>query len=120
MGATDAREIRAETKFWPDASSTTEEPTPATPPDENPVQAVTGRSTTPGKLSFREQQRVDTLFREIEELETEQQQLNEAMSDPDFFKADGDEIAVATTRLKEINELLPERLSEWEELEARR
>jgi len=97
-----------------------EEPTPATPPDENPVQAVTDRSTTPGKLSFREQQRVDTLFREIEELETEQQQLNETMSDPDFFKADGDEIAVATTRLKEINELLPERLSEWEELEARR
>ena len=60
------------------------------------------------------------MFLEIEELETEQQELNRTMSDPEFFKGDGDEIAGASTRLKEISDLLPERLAEWEELESRR
>ena len=74
----------------------------------------------PKKLSFREQQRADELFLEIEKLETEQQQLSQAMSDPEFFKGDGQEIATATTRLADINQRLPERVAEWEELESRR
>ena len=89
------------------------EPIPETRP-------VTTDSKKPRKLSFREQQRADELFLEIEELETEQQELNRTMSDPEFFKGDGDEIAGASTRLKEISDLLPERLAEWEELESRR
>ena len=60
------------------------------------------------------------LFTEIEALESEQQELNQVMSDPEFFKGDGDEIAQAASRLKEINEELPERLAEWEELETHR
>jgi len=47
-------------------------------------------------------------------------QLNQAMADPGFFKGDGEQIAAAASRLKEINELLPGRLSEWEQLESRR
>ena len=74
----------------------------------------------PKKLSFHEQQRADELFLEIEKLETEQQQLSQAMSDPDFFKGDSQEIATATTRLADINQRLPERVAEWEELESRR
>jgi hypothetical protein len=42
------------------------------------------------------------------------------MSDPEFFKGDGQEIATATARLADINQQLPERISEWEELESRR
>ena len=81
---------------------------------------ATTDSKKPRKLSFREQQRADELFLEIEELETEQQELNRTVSDPEFFKGDGDEIAGVSSRLKEISELLPERLAEWEELESRR
>ena len=84
------------------------------------VESVPDQPQGPRKLSFREQQRADELFLEIEELETEQQQLNQTMSDPEFFKGDGEEITEATTRLKEINEQLPGKLSEWEELESRR
>ena len=85
-----------------------------------PVESVPDQPREPGKLSFRERQRADELFLEIEALETEQLQLNQAMADPGFFKGDGEQIAAAASRLKEINELLPERLSEWEQLESRR
>ncbi|MEC9008426.1 MAG: ATP-binding cassette domain-containing protein, partial [Planctomycetota bacterium] len=91
-----------------------------------PEQADTPLASSPDKpekskkLSFREQQRADELFLEIEQLEDEQQQLNQTMSDPEFFKGDGQEIATATARLTDINQRLPERISEWEELESRR
>ncbi len=91
-------------------------------PAEVPVETkpVAADSKRPRTLSFGEQQRADELFLKIEELETEQQELNRTMSDPEFFKGDGEEIARASGRLKEIVEQLPERLAEWEELESRR
>ncbi|MEE3364211.1 MAG: ATP-binding cassette domain-containing protein [Planctomycetota bacterium] len=92
------------------------------PPEQadTPLAASPDKPEKSKKLSFREQQRADELFLEIEQLEDEQQQLNQTMSDPEFFKGDGQEIATATARLTEINQRLPERISEWEELESRR
>ena len=87
---------------------------------DTPVASTPEKPETARRLSFREQQRADELFLEIGELEDEQQQLNQTMSDPEFFKGDGQEIATATARLADINQQLPERISEWEELESRR
>jgi len=93
------------------------EPDPTSRPDP---QVASGSARKPRKLSFREQQRADELFTEIEALESEQQELNQVMSDPEFFKGGGGEIAQAASRLKEISEELPERIAEWEELETHR
>jgi len=72
------------------------------------------------KLTFKEKARADELFVEIEALESEQQQLNDTLSNPEFFKEAGDEITRVTVRLTTISVLLPEKLTEWEELESRR
>ena len=98
----------------------TKSPSEPVPTLRGDPQVASGSTQKPRKLSFREQQRADVLFTEIEALESEQQELNQVMSDPEFFKGDGDEIAQAASRLKEINEELPERLAEWEELETHR
>jgi ATP-binding cassette subfamily F protein uup len=97
-----------------------ESPAEADPTPRPGSQVHSESAQKPRKLSFREQQRADELFAEIESLENEQQEINEVMSDPEFFKGDGDEISQAASRLKEITEQLPERLAEWEELESHR
>ncbi|MBO13263.1 MAG: ABC transporter ATP-binding protein [Planctomycetaceae bacterium] len=112
-GYDDYTRQRKQAEAVEDTSQTTE----AT---DTPVASTPEKPETARRLSFREQQRADELFLEIGELEDEQQQLNQTMSDPEFFKGDGQEIATATARLADINQQLPERISEWEELESRR
>jgi ATP-binding cassette subfamily F protein uup len=90
-----------------------------TPP---PTANGSGTGLTPKikKLTFKEKTQADELFVEIEALEAEQQQLNDTLSNPEFFKGAGDEIARVTVRLTTLSVLLPEKLTEWEDLESRR
>ena len=73
----------------------------------------------PTKLSFKEGQEADALLEEIADLEAEQERLHHGMADPGFFSQEGEAIANATRRLKDIETLLPLRYARWEELEAR-
>jgi hypothetical protein len=41
------------------------------------------------------------------------------MSDPEFFKQDGEAIAAATAELENIDARLKERMAQWEDLESR-
>ena len=52
----------------------------------------------------------------IETLETEQQQLYDAVADPDFYKK-GQDIAAATTRLEELRKQLENAYARWQMLE---
>ena len=84
---------------------------------EKPEKIVTKpTSERPRKLSFKEKKELQALPQLIETLETEQQQLHEAMADPDFYKQ-GADVAAAAARLEELKEQLENAYARWETLE---
>ncbi|MBN2376851.1 MAG: ATP-binding cassette domain-containing protein [Sedimentisphaerales bacterium] len=88
------------------------------PPVKVPAKkAVTKRKSERGrKLSFKETKELEAIPKMIETLETEQQQLHEAMAEPDFYKK-GSEIAAVTARLSELREQLENAYARWQKLE---
>ena len=75
------------------------------------------RSDRRKKLSFKERRELEALPLRIETLETEIQQLHEAMSDPGYYKRDGTVIAQENARLAELEAELAMAYSRWETLE---
>lgn len=53
---------------------------------------------------------------QIEQAEAEQLQLQQEMSDPDFFKKNGNVISKATDRLSQIENTLSTAYKRWQEL----
>jgi len=70
----------------------------------------------PRKLSFKEKKELAEIPKLIETLETEQQQLHDAMASPDFYKKCED-IAAVTARLKELGKQLENAYARWQILE---
>jgi len=77
-----------------------------------------GRVDRPRTLSFKEKRELEGLPAEIEALEREQGELYTAMADPGFYQKAGKEVVLTTDRLAELERLIDERLSRWEELET--
>ena len=71
----------------------------------------------PRKLTFKEQRELEALPQRIEVLETEQQQLYQAMGDPMFFQKGKDEIANVKARVSSLERELAEAYQRWETLE---
>ncbi|MHC4836319.1 MAG: ATP-binding cassette domain-containing protein [Planctomycetota bacterium] len=71
----------------------------------------------PRKLSYKENKELEALPGLIETLEAEQQQLHDAMADPDFYKQ-GTDIAATAERLEELKNRLKTAYARWEELES--
>ncbi len=69
-------------------------------------------------MSFKEQRELESLPARIDALETEIQQLHEAMADPAFYKRDGAAIAQTNTRLAELESELAGVYERWETLEG--
>jgi ATP-binding cassette subfamily F protein uup len=101
------------------ATSTTAPSAPKTPLPET-AEKNPQRRQRPRKLTNKEKQELETLPRRIEELETEQQELYDAMSDPGFYKQDGPSSpsARAAERLQTIKNELSRAYHRWEELES--
>ena len=70
------------------------------------------------KLSYKEQKELDALPAKIEELEAEKDELHTLMTQPDFFKRPGPEIAEATARVAAVEEELLAAYDRWEALES--
>ncbi len=94
-------------------------PAPTSPPVDE------GRSPAPRKLTYKEQRQLEAqkqelaeLPRRIESLEAEQHQLTARMAAPAFYQQDSAAIALAASRLKELEEELKRLYARWEELEA--
>jgi ATP-binding cassette subfamily F protein uup len=71
------------------------------------------------KLSYKEQRELESLPREIEQLEAEQRQLTERMSAPDYHRQAPDDMRRDGERAVEIETLLAERMERWIALEER-
>jgi len=72
------------------------------------------------RLSYKEQRELEGLPARIEALETEQEQLREAMGDPAFYQQEPAAIADANARLQRLAQDLEQVYERWETLEARR
>jgi ATP-binding cassette subfamily F protein uup len=75
--------------------------------------------TVQHKLSYREQQRYAALPGLIQQLEADLAQLNQRVSDPDFYQGDPAQIEKTLNQLSELQSRLDETLSEWLELAER-
>jgi ATP-binding cassette subfamily F protein uup len=73
-------------------------------------------SHRPRKLSFKEKKELEAIPKLIETLEAEQQQLHDAMANPDFYKK-GQEIAAVAARLEELRKQLKNAYARWQTLE---
>jgi ATP-binding cassette subfamily F protein uup len=71
------------------------------------------------KLSYKENQELETLTARIDELEKTIATIHAEMAKPEFYQQAGDAIAAAQGRLKGAEEELERGLARWEELAAR-
>ena len=68
-------------------------------------------------LSYKDQRALEQLPAEMEALEKEQAEINEQLADGSMFVSDADKAMKLSNRLTEIDELLLEKLEQWETLE---
>ena len=72
----------------------------------------------PRKLSYKEQRELEALPEKIENLESEQSELQELTSQGDFYQQDQQTIAITMERLKTVNEELEHAYERWELLDS--
>jgi ATP-binding cassette subfamily F protein uup len=70
------------------------------------------------KLSYHEVRELERLPEVIEQFEQEQAALFENMADPSFYRSEGHAVAVARSRLAEVENELAKAYSRWEELDS--
>jgi ATP-binding cassette subfamily F protein uup len=75
-------------------------------------------STAPKKLGYMQQRELDALPGRIESLEARQQELFRMMSESDFYRRDGEQIAALKQELDQVEQELVKAFARWEELEA--
>lgn len=91
----------------------------AVPKAEKPAQPKPARAKSV-KLSYKEERELESLPKEIDTLETEQQELLEKMAGPSYHELPGAEIKADRDRLEAIPQILEERYERWQELESKR
>ena len=91
----------------------------AAPKAEKPAQPKPARAKRV-KLSYKEERELESLPKEIDALETEQQELLEKMAGPSYHELPGAEIKADRDRLEAIPQILEERYERWQELESKR
>ncbi len=89
-----------------------------TKPENNSKSSVTSNQN-PGqrKLSYKERRELEKLPKQIEKLESEQEDIHQKLADPAFYQSGGDEVSSITERLNEIEQLLVTQYDRWETLE---
>lgn len=70
------------------------------------------------KLNYKDQRELDGLPKQLELLEQQQQQMHDAMAQPDFYKRGADKITADEESLRVIEQDLKQAYTRWEELEA--
>lgn len=84
----------------------------------NPVGAKPSSTERPKRLSFKEQKELEQLPKQIEQMESEQNDLHTAMASPAFYQQDKSQISKTTERLQTLQQQLSDAYERWETLEA--
>ena len=93
---------------------------PATKTASGQPQGAPRKDNKPGRLTNWEQQELKRIPEEIVELETEQSELTQHLSDPDLYTGGPEKAAGINERLLEIEEALLAKLERWEWLESKK
>ena len=80
----------------------------------------TKRATREERLTQKDAQELATLPERVEALEQEQAELGRRLAEGEFYRGDPDQVKAVTLRYREIEDLLTELLTRWEELEERK
>lgn len=86
-----------------------------TPPKPRPV-----RAARPKKLTFKEERALESLPGQIETLEAEQEELQQKIADPAFYRQDRSAIAAVMERMDALKHELAAAYELWESLELRK
>lgn len=70
------------------------------------------------KLSFKDQYELDNLPKEIDKLEAQLEELNNTMTQADFFEKDAHTVKQTTQRQQKLSDELAVKYKRWDELEA--
>lgn len=96
-------------------------PTPSKPTKTTPKREKgPSSSDRPRRMNNKERFELEAMPERIETLETEQEQLYAQMSDPAFYRAEGEEVAQVKARIDAIVQELEEAYKRWEALEQLR
>ncbi len=96
-------------------------PTPSKPTKTTPKREKgPSSSDRPRRMNNKERFELEAMPERIETLETEQEQLYAQMSDPAFYRAEGEEVAQVKARIDAIAQELEEAYQRWEALEQLR
>ena len=104
--------LRYQQKLKKKASTSGDKPASIKAPVSQPKAEVNKR-----KLSYKEQRELEMLPAKIEQLENEQQQLQQQVSDSGFYKQDSNDIAVTLAQLEKVATELEQAYARWEDLE---
>jgi ATP-binding cassette subfamily F protein uup len=88
------------------------------PVEKNTPEKGRPQKERPRKLSFKEERELENLPGQIAALEEEQTGLHARLSDPEFYKSAGTEVAGINTRLTAIEQELEAAYLRWDELEG--
>lgn len=86
-------------------------------PTSTKAEKPRAKTDKPRKLSFNEQRELAELPARLEQLETEQAELQSTLSNPDFYRGEGQEIAQVKDRFEKLQAELAEAYTRWETLE---
>ncbi|HEY0905962.1 MAG TPA: ABC transporter ATP-binding protein, partial [Methylophilus sp.] len=90
-----------------------------TKPPQAPAPASQPAAPAPRKkLSFKEQKELESLPAEIETLEQEQAEIQHQFSQGDIYRQAPEQVKQLQNRLDEIEALVLEKLTRWEQLES--
>ncbi len=78
-----------------------------------------GAKAKPAKLSFKEQKELEELPSLIEQLESEQAQINEQLTQPETY-SNAETVKTLQARLNEIDSEIETKMMRWDELENRK
>jgi ATP-binding cassette subfamily F protein uup len=76
-------------------------------------------SSSPQRLTYREQQELAGLPERIEQLEADIAALHQAMAQPEFYRQEGPQIARQQARLEDLETQLGQAYQRWESLDER-
>ncbi len=82
-----------------------------------PFQQPREKSTQAAKLSYKDQRELDQLPQQIEQLETDIDELHQQMADPAFYRQDGARISEQKEQLASLEAELAQVYARWEALE---
>ena len=86
----------------------------------NVKQSSTSQTKPVSKLSFKEEKELAEIPLQIEQLETEQADINSQLADGDLYRTQAELVKTLQSRLLEIDTLLENLLARWESLDARK